>query len=89
MNKIDLLRNYIESQGITVNSLALKMGIKQSTLWRNLNKQSKTDTEKFDKILLTLGIKESDVYAKSAFDKIICIFKDVPITFARTEVVKF
>ena len=43
------------------------MGTTQPTLWRNLNKKSKTTIEKFDEILFTLGIKESDLYENFTF----------------------
>ena len=43
------------------------MGTTQPTLWRNLNKKSKTTIEKFEEILFTLGIKESDLYENFTF----------------------
>lgn len=39
----DLIKEYIDKQGITITSLAESLGMSQVTLWRNLNKKNQNE----------------------------------------------
>lgn len=59
----DLIKEYIDKQGITITALAESLGMSQVTLWRNLNKKTKMRLEIYRNILNKLGITEDELFS--------------------------